>query len=252
MIRRLHLLLFAASAIALGHGDEAWFGPVRLTSVETARLAAFCPSSAAGGEACQVAFHFHDVNGRLVKEANASILPGRSAGLDFALPAGARPGEIIPCLRVLRGTAYGSFQVFDNFTKRTRIQQAANEQASPRGGEHHFGVSALTGLDAGRLAAHCPVSHDAAAAGSPCEVVLMFLDTAGRLLKSSTATLPPGGTAFLDLRPSDLPTPGRQVEIVPCFFVGRGAAVTSFALIDLLTGLTTAYFHSASPTAAAR
>lgn len=233
-MRQVLFVMLATSAVAMAHGDEAWFGPVRLTPGETARLAAFCGSA----DGCDVAFHFHDVNGRLVKESRASLVAGQSASLDFSIAALARPGELIPCIRVVRGSAFGTLQLFDTLIQRTRIQMQASGESVPRSGELHFGPTGLAGLEAGRLAAHCPAPHGTAEVAQPCEVALMFLDPNGRPVKQSTASLLPGGTAFLDLGPRELGN-ARRREIVPCVRVLRGAAIGGYSQIDLLTGLTT-------------
>src|SRR5438552_1850315 len=115
--------LFALIAAALpAAAVEADFGLVGITGFETARLNAFCDGSVTPTP-CDITFEFHDIGGRTLKQVSMLLQPETSGFVDFSLPAAAfAPGrvEINPCLKVVRGTAQASVEIFDNFTQRTR------------------------------------------------------------------------------------------------------------------------------------
>lgn len=103
-------------------GGEIHYGSAGLTGLDTARLGAVCakdPSRADGGDPCQVTFIVHDLQGRILKQSPVTLMPGAGGSMDFrtaeaGLPA--RRGEIVPCVRVLRGSVLGTLDVFDSLS----------------------------------------------------------------------------------------------------------------------------------------
>jgi len=215
------------------------YGLVGITSIETARLSAYCAEESS--EPCQVEFHFHDVRGRIVKQSSVTLQPGAAGFLDLTaadLGLTGRRGEIIPCIRVVGGAAFTSLQQFDNFTQRTRLFTNWGGRAQPVTGEAHFGLAGVTALDTARLNAFCSEVAVRPGISEPCEVTFIFHASGGRIFKQSTVTIEPGASAFLDLRAAEIGLTFRRGEIIPCLRVGRGAAVASYESIDTLTGLT--------------
>ena len=225
---------------------EVHYGPVGITSVDTARLSVFCSEDATPitpPEACAVEFHFHDMRGRIVKQSAATLLPGTTGFLDIRSPeAGAAIGSRVgvnPCLRVGSGRAIGSLRIFDNLTLRQRVFANGADPIQARGGEVHFGVVGITSAETARLNALCMAELS-------CEVALIFHVSGGRILKQATITLEPGTGGFLDLRASEAVLTARSGEIVPCIRVGRGSALSTFEMIDAFTALTTQVAYAAS------
>jgi hypothetical protein len=103
-------------------GGEVHFGLAGLTGADTARLNALCvntPTREGGSEPCEVAFIFHTAEGRVLKQSSMTLMPGTGGFLDFrtaevGLPV--RRGEIVPCVRVARGAALSTLEVFDTFS----------------------------------------------------------------------------------------------------------------------------------------
>jgi hypothetical protein len=174
-----------------------------------------------------------------VKREVTTLQPGIGASLDFRLPDGVPAGrraEIIPCLRVLSGAAVSNLQVFDVISNRTRISRNLGVLPAATTGEVMFGLAGLTGFDTARVNAVCA---GRVGAGDPCDVTVMFTTTQGRILKQATFTLLPGTGGSLDFGTAEAGLPARRGEIVPCFRVGRGAALGSFEVFDTLSGLST-------------
>ncbi len=229
---------------------EVHFGTLGITAIETARLSAFCSDESPSP--CEVTFIFHDLAGRIFKQATMTLLPGRGDSLDLRLAETglpARRGEIVPCVKVASGAAFGNVQMFDNFIQRTRVVTNYADRLQARTGELHVGSVGITPFDTARLNAFCPADATRTDGGSaePCEVTFIFHDNAGRIFKQATMTLPPGKAGFLDLRLSETGLTARRVEIEPCFRVGRGGAITNFEMIDSLTGLTLLLANPAAP-----
>ena len=238
------LLAMAAADVQAGEID---YGVIGITSLETARLSAYC--SEESPEPCQVELHFHDIRGRIVKQSAATLQPGGAGFLDITaadLGLTARRGEIVPCLRVERGGAFGSVQLFDNYMQRTRVFANSGDRGRPLAGELHFGPIGITPLDTARLNASC--SDDATRTGiaEPCEVTFNFHASGGRIFKQATMTLAPGSSGFMDLRSGETGLTFRRGEIVPCLRVARGAIVATHETIDTFTGLTATFAYPAA------
>ena len=249
MSTRLLSLTFAAAGLA--PAAEVHFGVAGITPVETARIGAFCPADAAAAAApCEVTLLFHTLSGRVVKQSTLTLEPDTGGFLDLRaadLGLTARRGEIIPCLRVGRGTTVGSLQILDNLTLRTRILTSWGDRPVPQSGEVHFGLAGITPYDTARIGAFCPAGLTRTEPAEPCEVTLLFHTLSGRVAKQSTVTLQPDTGVFLDLIAGELGLTARRGEIIPCLRVGRGAAAASFELIDTLTALTTVLTLPAAP-----
>jgi len=232
---------------------EVDFGLVGITGVDTARLSVLCSddtTSTAPPQPCAVEFHFHDVSGRIVKQAEMTLQPGVSGFLDVRssevglASVGGRVG-IIPCYFVGSGRAFGALRIFDNFTLRQRIFANSVEGSKARSGEVHFGVAGITPFETARLNAVCKA--DPKTDGPPsCEVTLIFHLSGGRILKQATLTLEPGAGGSLQLRTTEFGLTARLGEIIPCIKVGRGSAVSTFEVIDTASGLTTLLAHPAT------
>ena len=96
-------------------GGEVHFGVAGITGAETARLNALCLDALG----CEATFIFHISGGRILKQATITLEPGAGGFLDLrASEAGitARSGEIIPCVRVGRGSAVSNFEMIDTIT----------------------------------------------------------------------------------------------------------------------------------------
>jgi hypothetical protein len=103
---------------------EGWFAPGGITGLDTARLTVMCEESAT--TVCEVELHFHNLQGKLVKQSRLSLKPGTGGSLDLRTPEIGVPTlgpasrvEIIPCYRVLSGRALGTFRILDALTGRT-------------------------------------------------------------------------------------------------------------------------------------
>jgi hypothetical protein len=76
-------------------------------------------------------------------------------------------------------------------------------------------------------------------------VDIHFHHIQGRILKEAALTLAPGTAGFLDFRTAEVGLTARRGEMVPCLKVGSGAVVSSFELVDTLTGLDIAITNEA-------
>ena len=232
---------------------EIHFGVAGITPIETARLAAFCSDEPIGGlppAPCIVTFLFHDPAGRILKQSSETLQPGTGGFLDlrtsdFGLTA--RRGEIVPCIRVAGGAAFGNVQIFDNFSQRTRVMTNYADRLQARTGELHFGLAGITPFDTLRQNAFCPDEGTRAGGSQPCDVTFIFHNNAGRILKQATVTLQPGKAGFLDVRAAEFGLTARRGEIQPCVRVERGRAIANFEMIDTFTGLTLLLANPAAP-----
>lgn len=234
------------AALTVARAADFDFGPVGITSIENLRIAAFCLSDARS-EGCQVEFHFHSRNGAIVRESSAVLTGETGAMLDFRLPDGTAPGrrgEIVPCVRVIRGSVASNIQVFDIYTGRTRIFRNWGDRPVALSGEIHFGHLGLTGGDTARIGALCQSTGATAASG--CDVTFIFHDNQGRVLKESSVSLAPGASASADFRTAEAALPARRVEIIPCIRPGRGAVISSLESFDTLSGLGLLSTHAAA------
>jgi len=100
------------------------FGLAGITSLDTARLSAFCPADPlVDALGCDVTFTFRNIRGGVIKEATMTIAPGTAGFLDLR---GSERGstasrvEITPCIRVGRA-AVGGLQLIDNLTGLTTV-----------------------------------------------------------------------------------------------------------------------------------
>ena len=103
------------------------FGLAGITPFDTLRLNAFCPDEATrttGAEPCDVSFIFHNNAGRILKQATITLQPGSAGFLDARaaeLGLTARRGEMIPCVRVARGSVISNLEMIDTFTGLTLL-----------------------------------------------------------------------------------------------------------------------------------
>jgi hypothetical protein len=235
---RVVCLALAMGALAAA-ATEADFGLIGITGFENARLTADCDGSVVPGP-CAITLTFHDINGRTLKEATLTLQPGTGGFLDFTPAQGAFgvPVLLDPCVKVLRGAAFLSLEVFDTFTQRTRILINWGDRSLARTGDVDFAVAGITSFDTARLGAFCEA--DGSVMPPPCDVTLEFHDLQGNLLKQSRMTLQPDTGGFLDLRWSETRSISRRVELDPCVkvAVSGGPAVGTFAIVDNFIGLT--------------
>jgi hypothetical protein len=232
-MKSIVLLLFPLIGL---HAAEYPFGMMGLAPADTARLTAFC-SDEAPADPCDVAFHFHDPRGQIIKQSTLNLQPGFTGFLDIRaseIAGGAGRVSIIPCFLVGRGHVIGAVRISDIFTQRQRLLANMADRNQARGGELHFGVSGFTVLDTARINATCDGDIR-----DGCEVTLKFHLSGGVVVKQATMTLAPGSSAFLDLRFSESGIGLRTGEIIPCVLVGRGAVFTTYEMIDTLSGFTT-------------
>ncbi|HJZ97514.1 MAG TPA: hypothetical protein VKE70_13485 [Candidatus Solibacter sp.] len=233
------IVLGAAPAVA----SDLDFGLSGITPVETARLSAFCP----GDSPCDVTFVFHDIRGGTLKRTAITLEPGTGGSMDLTVSEAGVPVnrlEIVPCVLVGRGDVIASYQVFDNFTLRTRIFRNWGGPPEPAAGEIHFGTVGITPFDTSRLNVIC--SSDPIRVAEPCDVTFIFHDTRNQVLKQSTRTFDPGAAAFLDFRAAEAGLTTRHGEIIPCVRVGRGSVLATVETIDSLTGVTIVLAHAAA------
>jgi hypothetical protein len=118
-------LLVSWSDKSMARRGDVDFSPAGITALDTARLSAFCPADGTRApESCEVAFMFHDLRGRIVKQSRILLQPGQGGLLDLRsaeFGSAASRVEIIPCLRVESGAAVGSFRVLDTLTGHTNL-----------------------------------------------------------------------------------------------------------------------------------
>jgi hypothetical protein len=236
------LLISTLPALA----SDANFGMVGITSFETARLNAFCDGSVVPAP-CDVTFEFHDLRGGTLKQASMVLQPETTGFVDFSLATAAtvaNRAEIIPCVKVLRGTAQPSLELLENFTHRTRLLITWSSGAIARSNaDADFGAAGITTFDTARMGASCQgESTDAVA----CDVTFEFHDANGRTLKSARMTIAPGAAAYLDLTFANTATAAGRVTIDPCWTVASGAAVLDLQIIDTFSGFTLSHGYPAS------
>jgi hypothetical protein len=235
----LAFLALMAAVLPAAAAVDADFGLIGITGFETARLNAFCDGSVVPTP-CDITFEFHDVNGRTLKQVSMILQPETSGFADFSVGAAAFvPGrvEIDPCFKILRGTAQGSVEIFDNFTQRTRMVITWGDGARARSAaDVDFGTVAITRSDIARMGASC--EGDGSVVPAPCDITFEFHDANGRVLKASRMSVPAGTGAFLDLRYPEAGSTERRVLIDPCWTVANGAAVLDLQTVDSFTGLT--------------
>jgi len=250
---RLSAICIGLIAVIPAAAAEIHFGVAGITPIETARLAAFCSDEPIGGlppAPCIVSFLFHDPAGRILKQSSETLQPGTGGHLDlrtsdFGLTA--RRGEIIPCIKVAGGAAFGNVQIFDNFSQRTRVMTNYADRLQARTGELHFGLAGITPFDTLRLNALCSDEVPRTGDVEPCWVTFIFHNNAGRILKQATITLQPGKAGFLDVRAAEIGLTARRGEMIPCIRVGRGGVIANFEMIDTFTGLTLLLANPAAP-----
>ena len=243
---RFVFLAFAVAALA--SATDANFGLIGIAGFETGRLTAYCDGSVAPTP-CDITFEFHHISGRMLKQATVTLQPGTGGFLDLTAAETGIAGmvQIDPCWIVTRGVALASFEVFDNFSLRTRILINWGDRSVPRSGDVDFGLAGITSFDTARLSAFCTdeqIVRDVPP--GPCDVTFEFHDINGRTLKQSRMTLQPGTGGFLDLRWQETGSPARRVEAPPCLRVGGGAAVGSLTIVDNSTGLSIAQAYPAA------
>jgi hypothetical protein len=235
------LLISALPALAF----DADFGMIGITPFETARLNAFCDGSVVPTP-CDVTFEFHDLRGGTLKQASMVLQPNTVGFLDFSLAAAgfANRVELVPCVKVLRGTAQPTLELMENFTHRTRLLITWGDGAMARSNaDVDFGAAGITAFDTARMGASCQgESTDAV----PCDVTFEFHDASGRTLKSARMTIAPGASAYLDLTLANTASAGGRVTLQPCFTVATGAAVLDLQIIDTFSGFTLSQGYPAS------
>lgn len=242
------IALFAliAAALPAAAAVEADFGLVGVTSFETARLNAFCDGSVDPAP-CDVTFEFHDINGRTLRQVSMILQPETGGFVDFGQPGG--PGlpnrvELAPCIKVLRGTAQASLEIFDNFTQRTRLLiNWCDGSRAVSAADVDFGTVAITRGDIARMGATCTADGSVVPA---CDVTFEFHDATGRVLKAERKSIPAGASAFSDLRYSETGSTERRVTIDPCWTVAVGAAVLDLQTVDIFTNLTVTQAYRAA------
>jgi hypothetical protein len=211
---------------------EVHFGPTAISSIETARLSAYCDGSVVPGP-CLVTFEFRKPDGTTLLTNTQTIQPGAGAFLD--LPADRAGitrghGEIDPCWDVQRGGVFLSLEVFHSGNLRTRMSIGWSDRSLPRSGDIDFAPAGLTSSDTARLGAFCPDDTRGAPA---CRVHLEFHDLNGRTLKQADLTVQPGGSGFLDFRFSEAASSARRLMLQPCIKVGDGGpVVATLGIID--------------------
>ncbi len=243
------LLTLIATTVALA--AEADFGLVTLGASDTARLTAFCvppPGNDRGVmPPCLVTLEFHDIGGATLNTTTLTLQPGTGGYLDQ--PASVdRPNAIVPCIKVLRGPAQATLEIFDSFSQRTRIlavnppdgDRGANDPPEPVRGDVDFGLAGITSSDRGRLGVLC-----ASDGSRSCDVTLEFHDAQGNTLKSARMMLAPGMGGVLDILWSEIGTRTPRGEIQPCFKVADGAAIGTFEVLDSSTSAPLAHMSPA-------
>ncbi len=232
------------AAAFVGH-----FGPTGVSSLETARLNVFCDGSQTLTP-CDITFVFLDPSGNILKQASVFLQPETVGFLDYT-PAGASflPArvKISPCWTVLRGTAQATLEIFDNFTRRTRLLIPWSDAAMPRSdADVDFGAVAITQFDIAEMGVFCTPEGSA-----PCDVTLEFHNSTGGVFKSARLSLLPGTSGHVDFHFSDASSAGGRVLIQPCWTVASGAAVLNFETVDAPTGLTITHAYPAAIMSAA-
>jgi hypothetical protein len=225
---------------------EVHLGPTAISSLETARLSAYCDGSVVPGP-CVVTFEFRKPDGTTLLTNTQTLRPGTGAVLDLSADrAGIARGfgEIDPCWDIQRGGVFLSLEVFNSATLRTRMSIGWGGRSLPRSGDIDFAPAGITSSDTARLGAFCP---DDTRSAPSCRVHLEFHDLNGRTLKQADLTLRPGASGFLDLAFSEVPSAAGRLMIEPCIKAGTGAPVVgTLALIDAGLGQPTAQTYPAA------
>jgi hypothetical protein len=107
--------------------DPPAFGLIGIDPFSTARLNAVCavgplPATDIPPGPCDVTLEFHDVTGRVLKQATFRLQPGQAASLDLRSTeaAASRRTEIQPAIpQAGRGFVLATVEVYDNLTGRT-------------------------------------------------------------------------------------------------------------------------------------
>jgi hypothetical protein len=236
------LLISALPALAF----DADFGMIGVTPFETAHLNAFCDGSVVPVP-CDVTFEFHDIRGGTLKQVSMVLQPETTGFADFGLASPvsfANRVEVIPCIKVLRGTAQPSLELMENFTHRTRMLITWSSGAMARSNaDVDFGAAGITIYDTARMGASCQGDSTDAV---PCDVTFEFHDANGRTLKSARMSIAPGTAASLDLTFANTAASAGRVTIDPCWTVASGAAVLSLQILDEFSGLTLSQAYPAS------
>jgi len=228
------ILALSLSLAAFAGAADVHFGPTSLASTETARLNAYCDGSVVPGP-CQVKFEFFAVDGSVLLAETISLAPGAAGFVD--LPAakagiGRGRGTIAPCWDIAFGAARASLEVFDSATMQTRVLINWGDRSMPRSGEVDFAPAAITRGDMASLGAYCPAADGGG--GDACRVVFEFHDATGRTVKQSSAFIPAGASAALDLGWGEFGDVSRRVTIVPCIKVGDGGpAVATLSIVHV-------------------
>lgn len=243
---KVHILSALLVAALPALASDADFGMIGVTSFETARLNAFCDGSVVPAP-CDVTFEFHDSRGGTLKQASMVLQPETSGFVDFSLATAASVAnrvEIIPCIKVLRGTAQPSLELLENFTHRTRLLITWGSGAMPQSNaDVDFGATGITTFDTARMGASCQGENTDAV---PCDVTFEFHDANGSTLKSARMTIAPGAAAYLDLTFANTAVAVGRVTIDPCWSVASGTAVLDLQIIDTLSGFTLSQSYPAS------
>lgn len=226
----VRIITLSLSLAAFAGAADVHFGPTSLASTETARLNAYCDGSVVPGP-CQVKFEFFAVDGSVLLAETITLAPGTAGFVD--LPAdkagiGRGRGTIDPCWDIAFGGALASLEIFDSATMQTRALISWGDRSMPRFGDVDFAPATITRGDTASLGAYCPAGDGG---GDACRVVFEFHDAAGRTVKQSSAFIPAGATASLDLGWGEFGDVSRRVTIRPCIKVGDGGpAVATLAI----------------------
>ncbi|HKE20866.1 MAG TPA: hypothetical protein VKB88_00665 [Bryobacteraceae bacterium] len=243
---KFHILSALLISALPAQASEADFGMIGVTSFETARLNAFCDGSVVPAP-CDVTFEFHDLRGGTLKQASLVLQPETTGFLDFSLATAASVAnrvEIIPCIKVLRGTAQPSLELLENVTHRTRLLITWGSGAVARSNSDvDFGAAGITPFDTARMGASCQGDSTDAV---PCDVTFEFHDASGSTLKSARMAIAPGAAAYLDLTFANTAASSGRVTIDPCWTVASGAAVLDLQILDTFSGFTLSQGYPAS------
>jgi hypothetical protein len=252
--RILWLTLVTTLTAVISSASDSHFGLVTISTLDTARLTAFCDDDAAATPTpCAITFEFRDIRGAILKQSTVTLQPGTSGFLDFQPAAGGGAVGIAPCWDVERGVATASLEVFDIFTQRTRILINWGDRQTPLNGDVDFGLVGITQFDTLRLGATC--EGDGSVMPPPCDITFTFSDAQGRVLKQARMVLPAEASGFLDLKLADIGVTAKRFEIAPCWksasgTVALGSAVGSLTILDSFTGLSIAQSYPATPVSA--
>jgi hypothetical protein len=188
---------------------------------------AYCDGSVSPNP-CMVTFEIRGIDGSMLQQVTKTIQPNSSDFADFSLAGIAAfrgRGSIAPCWDVAAGSVRISMEIFNSATQQSRLLINWGDRSTPLLGDIDFAPAGLSRGDTARLGAFCP--EDSANA---CNVIFEFHDSQGNVVKTSSATLAPGASGFLELNFDEMPITGRRSIIVPCFKVGETPAVATMAI----------------------